>query len=68
MKNSQYDFTKKLLINTYISSVITDKKHKSNPHILTENELRKLSDEKLDKYCSEIIKNIVDNYTEEEDY
>ena len=68
MKNSQYDFTKKLLINTYISSVITDKKHKSNPHILTENELRKLSDEKLDKYCSEIIKIIVDNYTEEEDY
>ena len=68
MKNNQYDFTKKLLINTYISSVITDKKHKSNPHILTENELRKLSDEELDKYCSEIIKNIVDNYTEEEDY
>ena len=68
MKNSQYDFTKKLLINTYISSVITDKKHKSNPHILTENELRKLSDEKLDKYCSEIIKIVVDNYTEEEDY
>ena len=68
MKNSQSDFTKKLLINTYISSVITDKKHKSNPHILTENELRKLSDEELDKYCSEIIKIIVDNYTEEEDY
>ena len=68
MKNSQYDFTKKLLINTYINSVITDKKHKSNPHILTENELRKLSDEELDKYCSEIIKIIVDNYTEEEDY
>jgi|TARA_B110000967_G_scaffold92208_1_gene94849 hypothetical protein len=68
VKNSQYDFTKKLLINTYISSVITDKKHKSNPHILTENELRKLSDEELDKYCSEIIKIIVDNYTEEEDY
>jgi|TARA_B110000444_G_scaffold241752_1_gene258438 hypothetical protein len=68
VKNSQYDFTKKLLINTYISSVITDKKHKSNPHILTENELRKLSDEELDKYCSEIIKIVVDNYTEEEDY
>ena len=68
MKNNQYDFTKKILINTYISSVITDKKHKSNPHILTENELRKLSDEELDKYCSEIIKIIVDNYTEEEDY
>tara|TARA_B110000285_G_C14714675_1_gene419370 strand:- start:23 stop:229 length:207 start_codon:yes stop_codon:yes gene_type:complete len=68
VKNSQSDFTKKLLINTYISSVITDKKHKSNPHILTENELRKLSDEELDKYCSEIIKIIVDNYTEEEDY
>ena len=66
MKNSQYDFTKKLLINTYISSVITDKKHKSNPHILTENELRKLSDEELDKYCSEIIKIVVDNYKEED--
>jgi len=68
VKNNQYDFTKKLLINTYISSVITDKKHKSNPHILTENELRKLSDEELDKYCSEIIKIIVDNYRKEEDY
>ena len=66
MKNSQYDFTKKLLINTYISSVITDKKHKSNPHILTENELRKLSDEELDKYCSKIIKIVVDNYKEED--
>ena len=66
MKNNQYDFTKKLLINTYISSVITDKKHKSNPHILTENELRKLSDEELDKYCSEIIKIVVDNYKEED--
>jgi len=66
VKNNQYDFTKKLLINTYISSVITDKKHKSNPHILTENELRKLSDEELDKYCSEIIKIVVDNYKEED--
>ena len=66
MKNNQYDFTKKLLINTYISSVITDKKHKSNSHILTENELRKLSDEELDKYCSEIIKIVVDNYKEED--
>ena len=68
MKNNQYDFTKKLLINTYISSVITDKKHKSNPHILTENELRKLSDEELDKYCSDMIKKIVESYLEEEEY
>ena len=68
MKNNQYDFTKKLLINTYISSVITDKKHKSNPHILTENELRKLSDEELDKYCSDMIKKIVESYLEVEEY
>ncbi len=68
MKNNQYDFTKKLLINTYISSVITDKKHKSNPHILTENELRKLSDEELDKYCSDMIKKIVESYLEAEEY
>jgi len=68
VKNNQYDFTKKLLINTYISSVITDKKHKSNPHILTENELRKLSDEELDKYCSDMIKKIVESYLEVEEY
>tara|TARA_B100000768_G_C10902793_1_gene218377 strand:+ start:128 stop:337 length:210 start_codon:yes stop_codon:yes gene_type:complete len=68
VKNNQYDFTKKLLINTYISSVITDKKHKSNPHILTENELRKLSDEELDKYCSDMIKKIVESYLEAEEY
>ena len=68
MKNSQYDFTKKLLINTYISSVITDKKHKSNPHILTEDELRKLSDEELDKYYSEIIKILVDSLMKADDY
>jgi len=68
VKNSQSDFTKKLLINTYISSVITDKKNKSNPHILTEDELRKLSDEELDKYYSEIIKILVDSLMVADDY
>ena len=66
MKNNQSDFTEKLSKNPYIKSVITDKINKPTPDILTENELRKLSDEELDKYCSEIIKIVVDNYKEED--
>ena len=50
MKNNQYYFTKKHIKNPYIKSVITDKINKPTPDILTENELRKLSDEELDKY------------------
>ena len=68
MKNNQSDFTEKLSKNTYIKSVITDKINKPTPDILTENELRKLSDEELNKYCSKIIKITVESYMEVEEY
>ena len=68
MKNNQSDFTEKFLKNTYIKSVITDKINKPTPDILTENELRKLSDEELNKYCSKIIKITVESYMEVEEY
>jgi len=68
VKNNQSDFTKKLSKNTYISSVITDKINKPTPDILTENELRKLSDEELNKYCSKLIKITVESYMEVEEY
>jgi len=68
VKNNQSDFTEKFLKNTYIKSVITDKINKPTPDILTENELRKLSDEELNKYCSKIIKITVESYMEVEEY
>ena len=68
MKKNQSYFTKKLSKNTYIKSVITDKINKSTPDILTENELRKLSDEELNKYCSKLIKITVESYMEVEEY
>ena len=68
MKNNQSDFTKKLSKNPYIKSVITDKINKPTPDILTENELRKLSDEELNKYCSKLIKITVESYMEVEEY
>ena len=68
MKNNQYYFTKKNIKNPYIRSVITDKINKPTPDILTENELRKLSDEELNKYCSKIIKITVESYMEVEEY
>ena len=68
MKKNQSDFTKKLLKNPYIKSVITDKINKPTPDILTENELRKLSDEELNKYCSKFIKITVESYMEVEEY
>ena len=68
MKNNQSDFTEKLSKNTYIKSVITDKINKPTPDILTENELRKLSDEELNKYCSKLIKITVESYMEVEEY
>ena len=68
MKNNQSDFTEKLSKNPYIKTVITDKINKPTPDILTENELRKLSDEELNKYCSKIIKITVESYMEEEEY
>lgn len=68
MKNNQSDFTEKLSKNPYIRTVITDKINKPTPDILTENELRKLSDEELNKYCSKIIKITVESYMEVEEY
>ena len=68
MKKNQYYFTKKHIKNPYIKSVITDKINKPTPDILTENELRKLSDEELNKYCSKIIKITVESYMEVEEY
>ena len=68
MKNNQSDFTEKHIKNPYIKSVITDKINKPTPDILTENELRKLSDEELNKYCSKIIKITVESYMEVEEY
>jgi len=68
VKNNQSDFTEKLSKNPYIKSVITDKINKPTPDILTENELRKLSDEELNKYCSKLIKITVESYMEVEEY
>ena len=68
MKNNQYYFTKKHIKNPYIKSVITDKINKPTPDILTENELRKLSDEELNKYCSKLIQITVESYMEVEEY
>ncbi len=68
MKNNQSDFTEKLSKNPYIKTVITDKINKPTPDILTENELRKLSDEELNKYCSKLIKITVESYMEVEEY
>tara|TARA_R110000824_G_scaffold310884_1_gene498145 strand:- start:693 stop:908 length:216 start_codon:yes stop_codon:yes gene_type:complete len=68
VKNNQSDFTEKLSKNPYIRTVITDKINKPTPDILTENELRKLSDEELNKYCSKIIKITVESYMEVEEY
>tara|TARA_B100001142_G_scaffold206482_1_gene204708 strand:- start:70 stop:285 length:216 start_codon:yes stop_codon:yes gene_type:complete len=68
VKNNQSDFTEKLTKNPYIKSVITDKINKPTPDILTENELRKLSDEELNKYCSKLIQITVESYMEVEEY
>jgi len=68
VKNNQYYFTKKHIKNPYIKSVITDKINKPTPDILTENELRKLSDEELNKYCSKLIQITVESYMEVEEY
>ena len=68
MKKNQSNFTEKLSKNPYIKTVITDKINKPTPDILTENELRKLSDEELNKYCSKLIKITVESYMEVEEY
>jgi hypothetical protein len=68
VKKNQSYFTKKHIKNPYIKSVITDKINKPTPDILTENELRKLSDEELNKYCSKLIQITVESYMEVEEY
>jgi hypothetical protein len=68
VKNNQSDFTEKLLKNAYIKSVIADKTNKPISHTLTESDLRKLSDEELNNYCSKIIKITVESYMEVEEY
>ena len=68
MKNSQSDFTKNWLISPYIKIVITDKEKKQTPQLLSENELRKLSDEELDKYNSELIKEIAQSFADSLDF
>ena len=68
MKNSQSDFTKNWLINPYIKFIITDKEKKQAPPLLSENELRKLSAEALDKYNSELIKESAQTFADSLDF
>ena len=68
MKNNQYYFTKKYIKNPYIKFIITDKEKKQTPQLLSENELRKLSDEELDKYNSELIKEIAQSFADSLDF
>ena len=68
MKNNQSYFTKKHWKNPYIYTVITDKEKKQTPQNLSENELRKLSDEELDKYNSELIKEIAQSFADSLDF
>ena len=44
--------------------MITDKEDKQTLKLLSENELRKLSDKELDKYHSKIIKEIAQSFAD----
>ena len=68
MKIIQLNFTKKKINNAYIISVITDKENKQTLKLLSENELRKLSDKELDKYNSKIIKEIAQSFADSLDF
>ena len=68
MKNYQIDFTKKKINKAYIINVITDKENKQTTKLLSENELRKLSDKELDKYSSKLIKEIVQSFADSLDF
>ena len=68
MKIIQLNFTKKKISNVYIINVITDKKNKETLKLLSENELRKLSDKELDKYNSKIIKEIAQSFADSLDF
>lgn len=68
MKNNQLDFTKKLSKNPYVRTIITDKLNKPAPYILTENELRKLSDKEIDEYSSKIIKELLQSFMQDGEF
>ena len=68
MKNNQLDFTKKLSKNPYIKTINTDKLNKPAPYILTENELRKLSDKEIDEYSSKIIKELLQSFMQDGEF
>jgi len=68
VKNNQLDFTKKLSKNPYIKTIITDKLNKPAPYILTENELRKLSDKEIDEYSSKIIKELLQSFMQDGEF
>ena len=68
MKIIQLNFTKKKISNVYIINVITDKKNKETLKLLSENELRKLSDKELDKYHSKLIKEIAQSFADSLDF
>ena len=48
--------------------MITDKENKQTLKLLSENELRKLSDKELDKYNSKIIKEIAQSFADSLDF
>ena len=68
MKIIQLNFTKKKIDNAYIINVITDNENKQTLKLLSENELRKLSDKELDEHNSRIIKELLKLFWEEKDY
>jgi len=68
VKNNQLDFTKKLSKNPYVRTIITDKLNKPAPYILTENELRKLSDKEIDEYSSKIIKELLQSFMQDGEF
>jgi len=68
VKYFQYDFTEKIKINPYIKNIITDNEKKQTPQLLSENELRKLSDKELDKHNSKLIKEIAQSFADSLDF
>ena len=48
--------------------MINDKENKQTLKLLSENELRKLSDKELDKYNSKIIKEIAQSFADSLDF
>ena len=48
--------------------MITDKENKQTLKLLSENELRKLSDKELDKHHSKLIKEIAQSFADSLDF